>query len=61
MLIAQLSMYAGCEEESIRYHGLSSTDGNSQHVMKHNSTLYKVTTLLNDIDVLLLNNEQATV
>ena len=40
MLIAQLPMYAGYEEESVRYHGLSSTDGNSQHVMKHNSTLY---------------------
>ena len=49
-------MYAGCEEESVHYHGLSSTDGNSQHVMKHNSTLYKVTALLdNNIDVLLLN------
>ena len=30
MLIAQLATYAGYEEESVRYHGLSSTDGNSQ-------------------------------
>ena len=32
--------YAGYEEECVRYHGLSSTDGNSQHAMKHNSTLF---------------------
>ena len=32
--------YAGYEEECVRYHGLSSTDGNSQRAMKHNSTLF---------------------
>ena len=26
-------------EECVRYHGLSSTDGNSQRAMKYNSTL----------------------
>ena len=36
MLIAQY----GYEEECVRYHGLSSTDGNSQRVMKYNSTLF---------------------
>ena len=32
--------YAGYEEECVRYHGLSSTDGNSQRAMKYNSTLF---------------------
>ena len=32
--------YAGYEEECVRYHGLSSTDGNSQRTMKYNSTLF---------------------
>ena len=32
--------YAGYEEEYVRYHGLSSTDGNSQRTMKYNSTLF---------------------
>ena len=32
--------YAGYEEECVRYHGLSSTDGNSQRVMKYNITLF---------------------
>ena len=32
-------IYAGYEE-CVRYHGLSSTDGNSQHTMKYNSTLF---------------------
>ena len=31
---------AGYEEECVRYHGLSSTDGNSQRAMKYNSTLF---------------------
>ena len=32
--------YAGYEEECMRYHGLSSMDGNSQRAMKHDSTLF---------------------
>ena len=32
--------YAGYEEECVRYHGLSSNDGNSQRAMKYNSTLF---------------------
>ena len=32
--------YAGYEEEFVRYHGLSSTDGNSQRAIKYNSTLF---------------------
>ena len=34
--------YAGYEEECVHYHGLSSTDGNSQRAMKYNcySTLF---------------------
>ena len=32
--------YAGYEEECVRYHGLSSIDGNSQQAMKHNNTLF---------------------
>ena len=32
--------YAGYEEECVRYHSLSFTDGNSQHAMKYNSTLF---------------------
>ena len=32
--------HAGYEEECVRYHGLSSTDGNSQRAMKYNSTLF---------------------
>ena len=31
--------YAGYKEECVHYHGLSSTDGNSQRAMKYNSTL----------------------
>ena len=31
---------AGYEEECVHYHGLSSTDGNSQRAMKCNSTLF---------------------
>ena len=27
-------------EECVRYHGLSSTDGNSQRAMKYNSTMF---------------------
>ena len=38
--------YAGYEEECVRYHGLSSTDGNSQCAMKHNSTLFLVISYL---------------
>ena len=30
--------HAGYEEECVRYHGLSSTDGNSQRAMKYNSS-----------------------
>ena len=33
-------IYGGYEEECVRYHGLSSTDGNSQRAMKYNSTLF---------------------
>ena len=32
--------YAGYKEECVRYHGLSSTDGNSQRAIKYNSTLF---------------------
>ena len=32
--------YGGYEEECVRYHGLSSIDGNSQRTMKYNSTLF---------------------
>ena len=32
--------YAGYEEECVRYHGLSSTDGISQRAMKYNNTLF---------------------
>ena len=32
--------YAGYQEECVRYHGLSSTDGNSQRAIKYNSTLF---------------------
>ena len=32
--------YAEYEEECVRYHGLSSTDGNLQRAMKYNSTLF---------------------
>ena len=32
--------YAGYEEECVRYHDLSSTDGNSQCAMKYNSTVF---------------------
>ena len=32
--------YAGYEEECVRYHGLSSSNGNSQRAMKYNSTLF---------------------
>ena len=34
------SAYAGYEEESVCYHGLSSTNGNSQSVMKQNNILF---------------------
>ena len=33
-------IYARYEEECVCYHGLSSTDGNSQYAMKYNSTLF---------------------
>ena len=32
--------YAGYKEECVYYHGLSSTDGNSQCAMKYNGTLF---------------------
>ena len=32
--------YAGNEEECVHYHGLSSTDGNSQRAMKYNCTFF---------------------
>ena len=32
--------YGGYEEECVRYHGLSSIDGNSQCVIKYNSILF---------------------
>ena len=32
--------YGRYEEECVRYHGLSSTDGNSQRAIKYNSTLF---------------------
>ena len=32
--------YGEYEEECVRYHGLSSTDGNLQCTMKYNSTLF---------------------
>ena len=32
--------YGGYEEECVRYHGLSSIDGNSQRVIKYNSILF---------------------
>ena len=32
--------YAGYEEECVQYHGLSSTDDNSQRMMKHNNTSF---------------------
>ena len=32
--------YVRYEEECVRYHGLSSTDGNSQCAMKYNGTLF---------------------
>ena len=32
--------YAGYEEECVRYHGLSSSNGNSQRAIKYNSTLF---------------------
>ena len=38
--------YAGYEEECVRYHGLSSTDGNSQCTMKYNSTLFSTISYL---------------
>ena len=50
MLIAQLPMYAGYEEESVRYHGLSSTDGTCDEAQQY--IVYKVTALLDNIDVL---------
>ena len=33
-------IHAGYAEERVCYHGLSSTDGNSQRAMKYNSTLF---------------------
>ena len=38
--------YAGYEEEYVRYHSLSSTDGNSQGTMKYNSTLFSTISYL---------------
>ena len=38
--------YAGYEEECVRYHGLSSTDGNSPRTMKYNSTLFSTISYL---------------
>ena len=46
--------YAGYEEERVRYHGLSSTDGNSQRTMKYNSTLLLTISYLGP-DLLLLD------
>ena len=44
--------YAGYEEECVRYHGLSYTDGNSQRAMKYNSILFLMISYLGPQDIL---------